>query len=198
MFQFLENLLLKRKLRKRSNFELEYFEKYKNLVDWDKFTPLFEEYKSGDIIFEPIRLKISEEDGKNLYEKIDKSETLTPQEKLETIIGLMMVLDGSFPGPPIMSLLEKVFGKDFVDTIEKKREEFRGDIAIKKLIKFVKEWKKCPGFKNEWPFDKKFIGTDFDPLTKEARERLKEIMKELDEEYNKLSPEDKAKVDAMR
>jgi len=197
MFQFLENLLLKRKLRKRPNFELKYFGKYKNLVAWDKIAPLFEEYKSGDIIFEPIRLKISEENEKILYEKIDKSKTLSPQEKLETIMGLMMVLDGSFPKPPIMSLLEKVFGKDFVDTIEKKREEFKGDIATKKLTRLIKEWKKYPGLKNEWPFDKKFIGTDFDPLTKEAREHLKEVEKELDEEYNKISPEDKAKVDAI-
>jgi len=39
-----------------------------------------------------------------------------------------------------MSHLETVFGKEFVETIENKREEFKNDIAVKKLIRFVK-WK---------------------------------------------------------
>src|SRR3989344_717673 len=175
MLQFLENLLLKRRLRKRPEFELQYFEKYKNLVAWDKIVSLLEEYKSGDIIFEPIRLKITEQDEEVLYENIDKSEILSPQEKVETIIGLMMVLDGSFPKPPMLSLLEKIFGKEFVEMIEKKREEFKDDIATKKLIRLTKEWKKYTGLKKESPFAKKFIGTNFDPLTKKAREHLKII-----------------------
>src|SRR3989344_127269 len=149
MLQFLENLLLKRRLRKRPEFELQYFEKYKNLVAWDKIVSLLEEYKSGDIIFEPIRLKITEQDEEVLYENIDKSEILSP--------------------------LEKIFGKEFVEMIEKKREEFKDDIATKKLIRLTKEWKKYTGLKKESPFAKKFIGTNFDPLTKKAREHLKII-----------------------
>lgn len=75
-----------------------------------------------------------------MYKKIDNADILSNQEKIEAIMGLMMILDGSFPEAYIISHLEKVFGKEFLETIEKKREEFRNDIAVKKLIKFVK-WK---------------------------------------------------------
>lgn len=160
--------------------EIKYFEKYKNLVDWNNIAYFLEEYKLGDIIFEPIRNKLTEQVQENLYEKIDKSEILSSQEKLGAIIGLMMVLDGSFPEPPIVSLLEKVFGKEFIEEIEKKREEFKTDIAIKKLIRFVK-WKY-----NRWKNISPSSKTDFDPLTKEARDYLKEEAKKLEEEKAKL------------
>ena len=55
-----------------------------------------------------------------------------------------MILDGWFPETYITSHLEKVFGKEFLETIQKKREEFKKVIAVKKLIKFVK-----------WKFDRK-------------------------------------------
>ena len=92
----------------------------------------------------------------------------------------MMVLDGSFPEPPIVSLLEKVFGKEFMEEIEKKREEFKTDIAVKKLIRFIK-WKY-----NCWKKISSSSKTDFDPLTKEARDYLKEEAKKLEEEKAKL------------
>jgi len=71
--------------------------------------------------------------------QIDKSDVLSSQEKLETVIGLMMVLDGSFPEPKILSSMKKVFSKEFVEAIEEKKNDFKGEIAVKKLIRFVKE-----------------------------------------------------------
>ena len=85
MFQFLESLLLKKKLRERSGFELKYFEKYKNLVVWNEIIPLFEEYKSGDIIFEPIRLKITEQDEERLYDEQLEDLFLNAREYLDQL-----------------------------------------------------------------------------------------------------------------
>lgn len=180
MFQFFKNLFLRKKSEDETVVETKYFQKYKNLVDWNNIAHLIEEYKSGDIIFEPIRNKLTEQTQKNLYEQIDKSEILSSQEKFEAIIGLMMVLDGSFPEPPIVPLLEKVFGKEFMEEIEKKREGFKTDIAVKKLIRFVK-WKY-----NRWKKISPSNKTDFDPLTKEARDYLKEEVKKIEEEKAKL------------
>ena len=171
MFQFFKNLFSRKESEDETVVETKYFQKYKNLVDWDDITYLIEEYKSGDIIFEPIRNKLTEQEQENLYEQIDRSKILSSQEKLEAIIGLMMVLDGSFPEPPIVSLLEKVFGKEFMEEIEKKREKFKNDIAVKKLIRFVK-WKY-----NRWKNISPSSKTGFDPLTKEARDYLKEEVK---------------------
>ena len=120
--------------------EAKYFEKYREILNQASVQQLLQEYKSGDIIFEPIRNQLTQRDQEDLYARIDKSNFLSPQEKIETIIGLMMLLDGSFPEPPIVSQLEKIFGKEFTETIEGKRDEFRSDIAVKKLIRFVK-WK---------------------------------------------------------
>lgn len=140
MIKFLKNLFSRKKSEDKPVVEAKYFEKYKHIVDQKVFSQLIEEYKSGDIVFEPIRKELTEVDQENLYNQIDKSGVLSTQEKFEAIIGLMMILDGSFPETYIISHLKKVFGKEFVETVEKKREEFKSDIAVKKLIRFVK-WK---------------------------------------------------------
>ena len=140
MLQFLKGIFFRKKLDAKSMVEAKYFEKYRDLVNQEAVQQLLEEYKSGDIIFEPPRSQLTQVEQEELYARIDKSNLLSSQEKFETIIGLMMILDGSFPEAAIVSHLEKVFGKEFVGTIETKRDEFKTDIAVKKLIRFVK-WK---------------------------------------------------------
>lgn len=140
MFQFFRNLFSRKTFDDKSVVETKYFEKYRETLNQVSVQQLLEEYKSGDIIFEPIRNQLTQPDQEELYAKIDKSNFLSPQERIETIIGLMMILDGSFPEPPIVSRLEEIFGKEFTETIERKRDEFKTDIAVKKLIRFVK-WK---------------------------------------------------------
>lgn len=140
MFQFFRNLFSRKTFDDKSVVETKYFEKYRETLNQVSVQQLLEEYKSGDIIFEPIRNQLTQPDQEELYAKIDKSNFLSPQERIETIIGLMMILDGSFPESPIVSRLEQIFGKEFTETIERKRDEFKTDIAVKKLIRFVK-WK---------------------------------------------------------
>jgi hypothetical protein len=136
MFNFLRNIFLKQ--NERPTIEVKYFVKYKNAINKEIITQLLEKYKSGDIIFEPIREKLTEKEQEDLYAEIDKSDLLSSEEKIETIISLMSILDGIFPEPNMIFSLEKVFGKEFMEAIEKKRDEFKTDIAIKKLVKFVK------------------------------------------------------------
>jgi len=139
MKQTLKNLFSRKKSEDEPIIETKYFEKYKGLVNQETIMHLIEEYKSQDIIFEPIRNKLTQVEQGELYMQIDNSDFLSHQEKAETIIGLMMVLDGSFPEPKILSYMKKVFGKKFVEIIEEKKKDFKKEIAVKKLIKFVKE-----------------------------------------------------------
>ena len=113
-----------------------YFIKYSDVFDKQVISQMLEEYKTGIIVFEPIRKTLTEADQEELYSQIDKSNLLSHQEKFETIIGLMMILDGSFPEATIVSRLGNVLGKEFMDTIENKRNEFKTDIAVKRTIKF--------------------------------------------------------------
>jgi hypothetical protein len=140
MFQFFKNLFQKKRLKDKIVIEEKYFEKYKDLLNKESVQRLLDEYKSGDIIFEPIRNKVTEAEQEDLYMRLDQSNFLSPQEKIETVIGLMMVLDGSFPEPQIVSRLGKVFGKEFIEVIERKRDEFKTEISVKKVIRFIK-WK---------------------------------------------------------
>ena len=126
------------KLEDKPVIEKKYFEKYRDMLNHQDVLRLIEEYKTGDIVFEPIRNKLTEAEQEDLYIRIDKSDFLSPQEKIETIIGLMIILDGSFPEAPIVSRLGKVLGKEFMETIEKNHDELKADIAVKKLIRFIK------------------------------------------------------------
>lgn len=118
--------------------EGKYFEKYKDILHQQKILQLIEEYKTGVIVFEPIRKTLTEKEQEVLYKKIDESDFLACQDKFETIIGLMMMLDGSFPEATIVSRLGKVFGEEFMDTVEQKRNEFKTNIAVKRIIKYLK------------------------------------------------------------
>lgn len=140
MFQFFKKLFSIKKMEDKPVIEKKYFEKYRNMLNQQNVLQLIEEYKTGDIVFEPVRKKLTEAEQEDLYTRIDQSNFLSPQEKIETIIGLMMILDGSFPEAPIVSRLGKVLGEEFMETIEKKRDELKADIAVKKLIRFIK-WK---------------------------------------------------------
>lgn len=133
ILHFFKKLFLKDKFI----IEARYFEKYKNQINQKSVLKILEEYKSGDVIFEPIRNQITGKDQEDLYKQIDESNALSPQEKIETIIGLMMILDGLFPKPSTTSRLKKVFGKEFLKAIQEKQKEFKKEISVKKLREFV-------------------------------------------------------------
>jgi hypothetical protein len=95
-----------------------YIRKYRDLVGRDILRQLFKEYAEADFSFQPIRGEFTEATRDTMYMAIDKSALLSPQEKIEGMVGLAMFLDGSFPKPPIMSHLEKVFGKKFMESVE--------------------------------------------------------------------------------
>ena len=139
MFKLLRKLLGQ---NKKENVDLKYMRKYSRLVHPHVYNELLKQYRDGPIIFEPVRKKISEEDLDRLYSKIDTADFLSNQEKFETIVTLMYLIDGSFPeNDKIMSRLEKIFGKDFIKTVEVKRKEFGDIIAQKKLIEYIKNKK---------------------------------------------------------
>ena len=137
MLKFIKKLFSSRSIENERVIEENYFIKYSDVLDKQVISQMLEEYKTGIIVFEPIRKTLTEADQEDLYSQIDKSNLLSHQEKIETIIGLMMILDGSFPEATIVSRLGNVFGKEFMDTIENKRNEFKTDIAVKRTIKFL-------------------------------------------------------------
>ena len=137
MLKFIKKLFSSRSIENERVIEENYFIKYSDVLDKQVISQMLEEYKTGIIVFEPIRKTLTEADQEDLYSQIDKSNLLSHQEKFETIIGLMMILDGSFPEATIVSRLGNVFGKEFMDTIENKRNEFKTDIAVKRTIKFL-------------------------------------------------------------
>lgn len=124
--------------RTMNNIETKYFEKYKNMVDWAVISKYIEKYKSGDIIFEPIRNKLTEAEQEGMLIRIDQSEFLSPQNKLEAIVGLMMILDGSFPEPSLLELLKKVYGKEFLENVGRTRKKFWKYIWIKRIARLWK------------------------------------------------------------
>jgi len=125
MKQTLKNLFSRKKSEDKPIIEEKYFVKYRDLINQETFIRLLDEYKSQRIVYEPVRNKLTQVEQEELYMQIDNSDFFSPQEKFETVIGLMMVLDGSCPEPRILSYLKKVFGKEFVETIEKKKEKFK-------------------------------------------------------------------------
>ena len=137
MLKFIKKLFSSRSINNERVIEENYFIKYSDVLDKQVISQMLEEYKTGIIVFEPIRKTLTEADQEDLYSQIDKSNLLSHQEKFETIIGLMMILDGSFPEATIVSRLGNVFGKEFMDTIENKRNEFKTVIAVKRTIKFL-------------------------------------------------------------
>ena len=120
-----------------ADIETKYFKKYRDLLNQKNIVQLLEEYKTGQPLYEPPRKNITDSDMDSMYAKIDESNLLTRPEKLESIIGLMMILDGSFPNTKIRSQLGKVCGKNFIDVIEKKHDEFNNEIAIQRIIKYL-------------------------------------------------------------
>lgn len=134
MFKALTKLFFNKKSKDELFVEGKYFEKYNDILNKQRILQLIEEYKSGIIVFEPIRNTLTEQEQDELYSKIDNANLLNHQEKFETIIGLMMVLDGSFPDDIIVAQLGKVFGREFMDTIIQKRNEFKDEIIIKRVI----------------------------------------------------------------
>ena len=142
MLKFIQNLLSKKDPENKLTVGHKYLKKYKQLVQPAVFNALLQEYISGDVIFEPIRDKLSEAAQDELYSRIDKADFLSNQEKYETIIALMYLIDGSFTeSEKIMSRFEKIFGKGFVEMIERKRGDFKNEIALKKAIRFIKNRK---------------------------------------------------------
>lgn len=125
--------------------ESKYFEGYKNLVDLKRVSFLLDKYKKGPAVFEPIRKKFSEKEQEELFEQIDKFNAFSPQERIEAIIGLMMLLDGIFPEEPILVNLGRIFGEDFIKIINQKRYELE-KLEKKEIILFKdKEWSLIDG-----------------------------------------------------
>jgi len=108
---------------------------------------------------------------------------------------VLIVIGFIFAVLPVWEMIGNIIMSPFKPKQKKKN---KSDIAVEKFIRFTEGWRKITGFKNKSPFDKEFIGTEFDPFTKETREHLKEIEKQLEEEYNNLSPEDKAKFNIFQ
>lgn len=103
-----------------------YFKKYKSITDPEIVQTLLEQYKRGPTGYDPIRKQFSLEEQKSLYSTIDNS-PLPPQDRIESIIGLMMTLDGVTPSEGISEKLSRIFGKDFTAELEKKRRPITGD-----------------------------------------------------------------------
>lgn len=104
--------------------EHKYLLKYRKTVEPKVFNALLQEYVDGKVIFQPLRDQLSEIDQDELYSRIDRADFLSSQEKLETIMALMGLFDGSLPkSKKIMNRFEKIFGKKFVQTIEEKQLE---------------------------------------------------------------------------
>jgi hypothetical protein len=108
-----------------ADIEQKYIEKYQGLVERDYILSLLKEYTKQEIIFEPIRSKLTVMDINNLYSAIDRSELLTPKNKIEAIVALMSILDGSLPDETFISHLEKVLGTEFVAALKEKRNELK-------------------------------------------------------------------------
>lgn len=110
MFRFIQDFLIKMGQKNKHNVEKKYLIKYKSLIQPEVFKALLEGYAFGDIVFEPIRNKLSETEVDNLYLRIDKANFLSHQEKFETIVALMYLIDGSFPeSEVILGHLKKIF-----------------------------------------------------------------------------------------
>lgn len=120
-------------------FEDKYFEKYKRELDWEKTTKLMEVYKSSPILFKPIRESFSEKEQEKIFKKIETTKHMTSQARIEAVIGLMGIMDGSLPYDPLYPRLEKVFGKSFVKILKDKEREFEKNKFGKSLVKKLKE-----------------------------------------------------------
>lgn len=107
------------------DIEQKYIEKYEGLVETDYILSLLKEYTEQEIIFQPIRNKVTVKDIDNLYLMIDRCELLTPKQKIEAIVALMCIFDGSIPNETFLAHLEKVLGTEFVAALKEKRNELK-------------------------------------------------------------------------
>lgn len=140
MLRFRYRRLVRKRLDELSIIETRYFEKYRDLLNQSPVKEILGKYQSvDDMVFELLHLKISQAAQGELYRQIDDSNFLSPQDKIETILGLMMVFMGMIPEPQIVSRFERVFGKEFVEAIESKRKEYDSEILKEKLIRAIKE-----------------------------------------------------------
>src|SRR3972149_8963720 len=135
MFQSIKNRfwLLKWEAENKDKFEIErkYIRKYRDIIAPRVYEVLLREYATGDVLFEPIYNKLSESDIEDVYSQIDKSDFLSNQEKFETMVALMYLLSGSIPeSASILSRFEKIFGKEFVQTIKEKRDKLHDTILV--------------------------------------------------------------------
>jgi len=133
-----------REYQRLYDIALKYLLKQGNSIDVELRKSLFKEYLESPVEFGPISTKIPKEDQEKVYKTIDSSDILSPQEKFETTLGLMMILGGSFPKQSIMLRLEKFLGKEFTEGIEEKRKEIEKKRLVDDLINFIDFRKKFP------------------------------------------------------
>lgn len=106
-----------------------YFEKYEGITAPNIVQGLLEQYKRGPTVYEPIRKQLAIEEQKHLYSTIDNS-SLPPQDRIQAIVGLMMVLDGVIPAEDTSAKLSNIFGKEFTAELENKRRPIKGSQVI--------------------------------------------------------------------
>jgi hypothetical protein len=109
--------------KKSFDLAMKYLKKYRDTIGFDMTMQLVKEYADADTVIYSINTKLSDAEQEELFELIDNSKLLSFQAKAETIAGLWMVMEGSFPSHHVLIYMKKVFGSDFVKAIEEKREE---------------------------------------------------------------------------
>jgi hypothetical protein len=108
-------------LEDQTDVEIKMIQKYYADVDKELATGLFEVYRNGPAVYEPIRTKLSEAVRNQVFEHIDSSNSLTSSEKFFAIFGFVMILDGIVPSDEIMMLLRIVLGNGFYEAIMRHR-----------------------------------------------------------------------------
>lgn len=139
--KFIKKIISKIKPKKIDWFEDRYFKKYRHEINWEKTTDLMEKYKSTPLVFKPIRENFSQKEQERIFKKIETTKHMTAQARIEAIIAMMTILDGSLPCDELYPRLEKVFGKDFIKILKKKEEEFEKNTFGKQLVKALKSQK---------------------------------------------------------
>ena len=118
--------------------ELRYLAKYRDIAGSKACDEFLKEYATTEVVFEPIRDNLDDDEQNALFKQLDESESLSPRERFEAIGALIMLMDGQFPDLEKIENLGKVFGNNFVESVVLTRKRIKADVATEKLIKFVK------------------------------------------------------------
>ena len=73
MLKFIKKLFSSKSIDNERVIEEIYFIKYSDVLDKQVISQMLEEYKTGIIVFEPIRKTLTDADQEDLYSQIDKT-----------------------------------------------------------------------------------------------------------------------------